>query len=678
VFNVFEQSILELQSAQIANRVSSRGLVDAYLARIAAYDSAGPRLNAIVTLNPRAREDADVLDRERAAGSVRGPLHGIPVLVKDNFDTTDIPTSGGTLALATLQPDADAFQVKRLREAGAVILGKTTMHELAAGVTTVSSLTGQTRNPYDLSRVPGGSSGGTGAAVAGSFAAAGMGSDTCGSIRIPAANQNLVGLRATSGLSSRSGVIPLSPTQDVAGPLARTVTDLALMLDATVGTDPADDMTRDAARYVPASYRMALTTDGLKGARIGVLRSLFGNAPEDEEVAGIVQKALDAMKAEGAEIIDVIVPGLDQLLPDSSVVGDEFKFALADYLARHPSAAVKSLSDILERGLNHDALDARFRLRNAPERTQSEHYRQALIKRRALRWIVLATFEAQHIDAIAYPTGRRKPAPIGEPQPPDLAGRVTNCQLSATTGLPAISIPAGFTVDGLPIGLELLGGAFAETTLLKLAYAWEQAAHPRRAPFSTPPLAQGAAPPPVTGEAIVGGSSVSARVTFRYDHVTGVLVYDATVTGLGSDRVIALTLQRGEVDKPGPILVHLLSPEQTTAHEALTLRGRDREDFVAGEVYVHLYTRQSPLGVGRTKVSPAPQLAVVPPPRAGTGQTQRGGAESQLKPGVAAEDAMADLGRSLRSAVRATGARGRSVATVVPNPVSREASSTSR
>jgi amidase len=421
-FNVFEQSILDLQSAQAAGRVSSRGLVDAYLARIAAYDQAGPRLNAIVTLNPRAREEADVLDRERAARGSRGPLHGIPVLVKDNYDTSDMPTSGGTLGLATLQPDTDAFQVRRLREAGAVILGKTTMHELAAGITTISSLTGQTRNPYDLARVPGGSSGGTGAAVGASFAAAGMGSDTCGSIRIPAANQNLVGLRVSSGLSSRAGVIPLSSTQDVAGPLARTVTDLALMLDATVGADPADAATQDATRHIPPSYRAELTAGGLKGARIGVLRSLFGNAPEDEEVAGIVRKALEAMKAQGAEIIDVIVPGLDDLLRDSSVINDEFKFDLADYLARHPTAPVKSLGELLERGLNHDALDTTFRLRNAPEVRETEHYRQAFVKRRALRAVVLATFEEQRIDAMAYPTLRRKPALIGEAQ----AG--TNCQ----------------------------------------------------------------------------------------------------------------------------------------------------------------------------------------------------------------------------------------------------------
>ncbi|MDR3671237.1 MAG: amidase [Holophaga sp.] len=208
--------------------------MEEYLARIAAYDQNGPALNSIVVLNPHALLDADRLDQERKSRGPRGPLHGIPVLLKDNYDTMDMPTSGGTLALARMQPTADAFQAKRLREAGAIILGKATMHELAAGVTTVSSLTGYTLNPYDLARVPGGSSGGPAVAVAASFCAAAMGSDTAGSIRIPAAFQNLVGLRTTRGLASRSGVMPLSSTQDVAAPLARTVSDLAIMLDATV------------------------------------------------------------------------------------------------------------------------------------------------------------------------------------------------------------------------------------------------------------------------------------------------------------------------------------------------------------------------------------------------------------------------------------------------------------
>jgi len=596
-FEVHERSILELQAAQAEGRVTARGLVDAYLARIAAYDQTGPRLNAIVVLNPRAREEAEALDRERTRTGPRGPLHGIPVLVKDNYDTVDMPTSGGALGLATMQPAVDAFQVKRLRAAGAVILGKTTMHELAAGIVTISSLTGQTRNPYDLMRVPGGSSGGTGAAVAASFAAAGMGSDTCGSIRIPAANQNLVGLRATRGLSSRAGVVPLSGTQDEAGPLARTVTDLAIMLDATVGADPDDAITAGGAGHVPKSYRDTLTAGRLKGARIGGLRGLFGSAPEDEEVGELMRKSLDAMKTQGAEVIDVVVPGMDDLLRDASVINDEFKFDLAAYLARHPNAPVKSLGEIIERGLHHDALDQTFRLRNAPEKKETEHYRQALLKRRALREAVEVALEVQRVNALAYPTLRRKPTLIGEAQ----AG--TNCQLSAVTGLPAISMPAGFTPDGLPIGLEFLGPAFSEPALLGLAFAWEEAAKPRRAPFSTPPLVKGAAPRPATLVVTAGAASgPAARVAFRYDETTGVLQYDAMTTGLGTDRVIALTLQRSVDGAPGPIVAHLLTTGQTAASSVLTMRGRQREDLVAGRLFVHLYTQRAPLGAGRSQV----------------------------------------------------------------------------
>jgi amidase len=592
-FEVHEQSIADLQAAQTAGKVTSRGLVDSYLARIQAYDQAGPRLNTIVLLNPRAREEAEALDRERAEKGPRGPLHGIPVLIKDNYDTHDMPTSGGALALATLQPAADAFQVKKLRDAGAVILGKTTLHELASGITNISSFTGQTRNPYDLYRTPGGSSGGTGAAIGASFAAAGMGSDTCGSIRIPAANQNLVGLRGTHGLSSRTGVMPLSSTQDIAGPLARTVTDLAIMLDATVGPDPADPITKDGAAHIPKTYRDALAADGLKGARIGVLRSLWGTAPEDEEVAVILRRALESMKTQGAEVVDIAVPGLDDLLRESSVIADEFKFDLMAYLARIPNAPVKSLADVIERGLHHDALDANFRLRNSPEKKETEHYRQAMVKRRAARAAVLATLEEQRIDVLAYPTLRRKPASIGDAQ----IG--TNCQLSATTGLPAISIPAGFTVDGLPIGLELLGGAWTEATLLKYAFAWEQSAKPRRPPFSTPPLIKGVAPAPLTAELSVG----SAAVKLTYDRTTGQLRYEATTVNMpAADRVVGLALHRHDGDKPGPIVAHLLAPNQISGSGTLVMRGRERDDLVNGRLFAELYTRQQPLGVGRRQI----------------------------------------------------------------------------
>ena len=371
--------------------------------------------------------------------------------------------------------------------------------------------------------MPGGSSGGTGAAVGASFAAAGMGSDTCGSIRIPAANQNLVGLRGTQGLSSRTGVMPLSSTQDIAGPLARTVTDLAIMLDATVGQDPADPITAESAGRIPKSYRESLAAEGLKGARIGVLRSLFGTAPEDEEVGGIVRKALDAMKAQGAEVVDVAVPGLDELLRESSVIGDEFKFDLADYLAKQPNAPVKSLGEILDRGLHHVQLDQTFRLRNAPETRQTEHYRQALIKRRALRAAMLATLEEQRLDALAYPTLRRKPAIIGEAQ----IG--TTCQLSAAHRA------AG----------DLDAGGLQRWTACRSASSCSAARSPRRRcsstptppsrppgragpPFSTPALVHGQAPPPVTFDTVVGGSGVTApgaRVKFTYTRTTGALRY---------------------------------------------------------------------------------------------------------------------------------------------------------
>ncbi len=596
-FEVFEQSILDLQAAQADGRVTSAGLVRSYLTRIAAYDQAGPALNAVVVLNPKAVEDAEALDRERAASGPRGPLHGIPMLVKDNYDTVGMATSGGALGLARLHPAADAFQVQKLRAAGAVILGKTTMHELAAGITTISSYTGQTRNPYDLARVPGGSSGGTGAAVAASFAAAGMGSDTCGSIRIPAAHQNLVGLRATRGLSSRHGVMPLSDTQDVAGPLARTVTDLALVLDATVGVDPADAVTAGAAAHVPPSYRAGFAVATMRGARLGVLRGLFGTAPEDDEVGGLMTKAIEAMKTQGAEVVETSVPGLDDLLRESSVIGDEFKFDLADYLAKQPGAPVASLGEILDRGLHHEALDQTFRLRNAPERRDSEHYRQALVKRRALREAVLSTLEGQRLDALVYPTLRRKPALIGEAQ----IG--STCQLSATTGLPALSMPAGFTVDGLPVGIEMLGAAFAETRLLDLAFAWERATTPRRAPFSTPPLVNGAAPGPRTFTVAVPASGApaaaaapmtAATVRVTYVPTTAQLTFEASATG--ADAVLALAVHRRDGERTGPLVAHLLPHGQKSATGTWTLRGRERDDFVAGRLVLRLYSERDPLG----------------------------------------------------------------------------------
>ncbi|MFN7918264.1 MAG: amidase family protein [Vicinamibacterales bacterium] len=591
--DVTDRSIEDLQEAMRAGRVTSRQLVDLYLARIDAYDKRGPSLNAIITTNPRAREEADALDAERASRGPRGPLHGIPVVVKDNYETIDMPTSAGSIALAGFHPQRDAYQVARLKAAGAVILAKTNMHELAAGIVTVGSRFGQTRNPYDLDRNPGGSSGGTGAAVAASFAAAGMGSDTCGSIRNPASHNNLVGLRGTQGLSSRVGIVPLSSTQDIGGPLARSIADLAVMLDATVGTDPADPTTAVAMGRIPSSYRAALKGATLAGVRIGVVRSLFGDAAEDREVGAVVQRAVDAIREAGAEVSDVTIPGLDDLLRDSSMIDADFKFDLAEYLAKADNPPVHSLGEILERGLFHSALEATFRGRNAVATRDSEAARRARIKRVALRQAVESVLDGERLTVLLYPTLRRKPARIGEAQ----AG--SNCQLSAHSGLPALGVPAGFTADGLPVGMDLLGGAFQEEALLKVGYALEQRRGSRRAPFSTPPLQGGQPPAPRTATArfplpvssAAGARSTSgAVVTLGSDPTTSQLSYRIDVDASVRDRLSAIWIHEGTTAKPGAAR-HLVFGAGIPLSGTLTLSAADRTNLANANLLLRFYTR---------------------------------------------------------------------------------------
>ncbi len=582
-FEVVEKTIPELQAAMASGAVTSRDLVEAYLARIRAYDHAGPALDAMIALNPHALADAEALDRERAARGPRGPLHGVPVVIKDNYGTADMPTTGGSIALAGFETGRDAFLVRRLREAGAVIVGKTNLHELASGITTISSLGGQTRNPYDPARVPGGSSGGTGAAVAASFAAAGMGSDTCGSIRIPSANNNLFGLRGTLGLSSRDGIIPLSHTQDIGGPLARTVTDLAVMLDATVGVDPADAATEASRGHVPSSYRDALRADALKGRRIGILKDLFGSESDDREVDGIAMKAIGAMRDAGAETVDVTIPGLEALLRGSSVIDSEFKFDLMDYLARFPNAPVHSLGEILDRGEYHAALEEAFTRRNAVPAREAESYRRARIRRAAVRDVVVAAMDEQKLDALAYPTLRRKPAIIGEAQ------EGSNCQLSASTGFPALAMPAGFTSDGLPIGVEMLGRAWSEPQLLAMGYAYEQATHPRRPPPTTPPLVNGAAPPAAAFAVTSGG----VHASFTFDRVMGGLSYRIAADP-ATGPLLTVALHRGAEGRPGPVIVTLLAGPATSASGSTALTPSERDALEQGGLYLESRTAAHP------------------------------------------------------------------------------------
>ncbi len=583
-YEVWEATIPELQEAMASGRVTSSELVDAYMARIQAYDQQGPRLNAIIRINPLARAAAEALDRERAENGARGPLHGIPIILKDNYDTDDMPTTAGSIALAGSVPPDDGFQVRKLREAGAVIIAKSNMHELARGITTISSLGGQTRNPYDPSRNPGGSSGGTGAAIAASFAAVGMGSDTCGSIRIPSAHHSLVGLRPTKGLSSIDGIIPLSHTQDTGGPLARTVIDLAIVLDATVGPDSADEATRILEGRALERFTDSLDTSALLGARIGILTDLVGGSTEDQEVARIVRAAIEEMEELGATAVEITIPDFAELIQGVGVINLEFGRDLFDYLAATPSTRVNSVADIVETGLHHRALEDSLRNRS-PMEIDAEDYEARLERRTTVRNTVVGILDDHLLDALAYPTLRRKPARIGEPQ------RGSTCQLSAVSGLPALTVPAGFTDDGLPVGVELLGRTLDDARLVSLGYAFEQATHHRRPPVLTPPLS--AEPEPSTVRLSVEGDNFEAE--FTMDLVRNLMEYDLSVMAVPED-LYAVTLHRRGESGDGPVIQQLTGPGRLQAAGTFVLSQADREALEEGRLYLRAYTKNETMG----------------------------------------------------------------------------------
>jgi len=464
-----EATIPELQSAMETGRLTSVELVDFYLARIAAYDDAGPELNAFILVNPAARDEAAALDAERVGSGPRGPLHGIPVVLKDNIGTADMQTTAGSSALEGFVPTKDAFQARKLRDAGAVIIGKANLFEFALGWGTVSSLGGQTLNPYDLSRDPGGSSGGTAVAVTANLAAAGLGTDTCGSIRLPAAHNDLYGLRPTSGLSSRAGVIPFSATLDAVGPMARSVVDLAIMLDATAGRDPADPSTV----RVGMSYLKAVDPDGLSGRRIGLV-TLSG----DPEVERLIASAIEEMTAGGVEVVEVTLPTGADIGP----LFGELRVALDDYLAAEPRAPVRSLKEVVDLNVVTPAVGGFLPELAAVTSLETDAYRAAVRGRSRFRDAVVALMDEHHVDAIAYPASSVPAALIGgDPSPFD-------CESAAYGGLPAMVVPAGFTSDGLPVSLELMGRPFAEPTLIAVAAGYEAHTNHRRLPPTTPPL----------------------------------------------------------------------------------------------------------------------------------------------------------------------------------------------
>jgi len=585
-YEVAEKSIAELQEAMTSGRVTSAALVSLYLARIDAYDRSGPRLNSIIAINPNAGADARALDAERRRRGPRGPLHGVPVLLKDNFDTYDMPTTGGSLALSGIVPATDAYQVRRLRQAGAVILGKVNLHELALGLTTISSLGGQTLNPYDLRRAPGGSSGGSGVAVAASFAAFALGTDTSGSIRIPSSHNAVVGLRPTAGLSSRSGIIPFGYTQDTGGPIARTVADIALVLDATVGYDPGDVITSTSQGRIPPTYTAALNAGALKGARLAVLTEFFGAAPEDEEVGQVVRRAVEDMKAGGATVVDITVPNLTQQLAASNLLTQELKPYLGGYL-RLSGSPVRSVDELLASGLHTFQLQGILEAASAlpDDYIGGDDHRRRLAARATLAAAVIKAMDDLRVDAIVYPTARRIAPELGGNQ----AG--SNAGLSAQTGLPAISVPAGRTAGGFPVGVELLGRPFMELTLLGLAHAYEQATKHRRPPGSTPPLGsvpvrRAAAEP---GEAAVAGVSFAVRATgatarFTFDERTRRLRYEIVIS---NPRTAAgVYLHRRSTRVNGGVIHILAKSSSDRLNGAVTLSEAEAADLKAGKIYL--------------------------------------------------------------------------------------------
>lgn len=487
VFKLEEATIAQVHAAMEAGQITCRQLVEGYLKRMEAYDQKGPALNAVVCINPKALEEADALDAAFKEKGFTGSLHGIPVLLKDNVDTFDMPTTGGSASLEGFVPEDDAFITRKFREAGALILAKVNLHEFAIWGETISSILGQTVNPYDSTRTPGGSSGGTGAGIAANFGMVGIGTDTINSIRSPGSANNLVGFRPTIGLVSRDGIVPYSFTQDTAGPITRTMEDAVKVLDVIAGYDKDDAETAWSVGKKPETYTAFLNKDGLEGKRLGVLESFFGNNPE---VTSVVRKSIADMEANGAVLVPIeetIDSGM--LVSQVSVHFHDLKDHLNIYLNALPERApVHSVEEVLASGKYHPGIEENLKKAMALS-VGTPEYNQRLVKRAALQTQVMKIMADYDLDALVYPHQQQLVCLIGKSQD----GR--NGVLGSVTGFPSIAVQAGFSSPtetaplGVPVGMEILGRPFTEPTLIEIAYGFEQKVGNRKPPLSTPPLA---------------------------------------------------------------------------------------------------------------------------------------------------------------------------------------------
>lgn len=481
-FTVTEATIADIRAAIAAEQITVREIAEAYLERIENYDD---QLQAIITVNPNALERADELDAKLEKDELIGPLHGIPTILKDNQNTEDMPTTGGSVTLEDSMAPEDAFVVERMREAGAIILAKANLHELARAGTTVSSLGGQTRNPYALDRTPGGSSGGTGAAIATNMGTVGFGTDTVNSIRSPASACNLVGLRPSIGLVSREGTIPVALTHDMVGPITKSVADAAIVLDAIVGYDPADPSTARGVNYIPKSYTKCLNANGLQNARIGILRSVFSSGPESEPVVEVAEKAVADLEALGATTIEVEANIDVGELVDSFYFADyETQEQFNEYLDNlGDGAPIDTFEEFVAAGEYHPSIEESLLAALEIESpTDEPEYFERLYRREQFQETLYNLMAKDELDALFFPHQKQLVAEIGE----DQLGR--NGFISSGTGFSSIAVPGGFSEGGVPVGMEFVCRPFDEPTLFEVAYAYEQGTQHRHPPEGFGPL----------------------------------------------------------------------------------------------------------------------------------------------------------------------------------------------
>lgn len=490
-----EMTVFELHEKLQNGKTTSRAVVGKYLDRIKEYDAQGPEIGAVVNTNPDALNRARELDKRFDNCGLTGPLHGAPILVKDQIQTAGLTTTFGSEAFSTFVPERDAKIVQRLRDAGAVVLAKTNLPDWGAGLCGYSSVAGQTKNPYDLKRDPGGSSAGTSAGIAANLGMIGIGSDTGGSIRVPASCCNLYGLKVTTGLISRDGISPLVPPQDSAGPMARTPEDLALLLDAIVGFDSADDCS-GANAHVNGTYTEHLATDAdvLRETRLGVLRDAFGltENPSAASVTSIVEDAIGRMEVAGATIIDpVSISQLERRLGRTSLYEHLGADRINAFLKELPDAPVESVSELYQTDSYHESLELFERIATSAKEPTSEFgYWVRRAGQQSFQQAVEYTCVKHELDAIVFPDVQVPPVKYEDYYTGDVMREdyPSNTFIGSQSICPAISMPAGFTDDGRPVGVELLGIPHSEPQLIELASAYDTIADARRPPAVAPEL----------------------------------------------------------------------------------------------------------------------------------------------------------------------------------------------